>query len=174
MNIVTLVIMVLTGLLFCFFGFRWNKILVSLCGGVCGYTLTNYFLSAVITDPAILVGLSIIVAVAVAAISYSLYKLGIFLIGFIIIGFLAVTVIPWEIWNLVGGLILGLVGGYLGVKFYKYGVIIYTSIIGAGQILGAVAEYFKINEQISFILALILMLVGICFQVTNNRGKKAE
>ncbi len=164
-NIITIVIALAT----CFFGYKLNKILISLFGLIIGFNLGVTYLPNLLTDQTIIYIISTIIAIAVGIISYKLYLIGVFLLctltAFILSGNLNLS----ENLQIIVSVVIGIVAGILGVKFTRPIMIISTSLAGASALIENLLTLFNFqNNTVEIILFIIITILGIMYQFKQN------
>lgn len=141
MPFVTGLLLLIVGLLTCFFGKRLYRIILALSGFVVGYFATSGALLGQSEIVVILV--SVVVGLVLAAIFWSLYKFAYVLFGLFLglaLGALIVNALNLE--NLLGTIILvvlALVGAGIGNIFGDLMIRLSTAFAGATQAVGGLA-----------------------------------
>ena len=166
------IISLIIGLLFCFFGYRIQKVVISLVWFIIGYRLANFIAPNFIGDQTTILIISIVVGLILLSIGYKLEKLAIF----ITVSYLVYTTIaPYiGLLNQSSNISLliqagaSLIIGALSVIYIKYILIFITSIAGANLITEIIPTFISLNSTIILIIFIVLSLLGILFQFKNN------
>jgi len=196
--IIALVVNLVVGIVFCFFGNRWLKAIVAVYGFVLGFLVANSVLPMFtsISDLAtILISLGIGVIGALLFVFF-LYA-GVFFIGFgagvllclLIIDVFGLNVLDWYIY--VPTVIIGCILGALTLNKRRIFLSIFTAYIGASalaifvyslvngidaQILTSYsdpAKMFGIYSSTEYLIALaVLFVAGLVIQLTLTSAKK--
>lgn len=184
------------GLLDCFFGFKIFKIMLAVIGGLAGVVAGQAAAVALgLGQTGTLVGM-IAGGLIGAGLAYLLYLGAVFISGFAF--GLALSVLLLSHFNqmvaLLGGLVLGLVGGFLAVKLQRVLIILSTGLLGAFRTIVALsyfthrmdwAYYLRQPAQVSVLLEnntwmfpsiLALAVVGVIaqFELGGPGGAKKE
>lgn len=184
------------GLLDCFFGFRIFKIMLAVIGGLAGVVAGQAAGVALGLGQAGAIAGMITGGLLGAGLAYLLYLAAVFVSGF---GFgLALGILLLSHFNhmvaLLGGVVLGLVGGFLAVKLQRVLIILSTGLLGAFRTIVALsyftsrmdwAFYLRKPEQIPALIEnntwmfpsiLALAVVGVIaqFELGGTGGAKKE
>ena len=163
-----LVIQVFLGILFCLFGLKFQKTIIALIGCVIGYLIGDYLVTLFTITGGLDIVLRFGLALVVGAISFSLFEALISIIA----GFSIFTVVGdmfQGVWyGFVLGIVLGIIGGLLVNKFYKLGIILFTSFVGSHLITDGVASSFAFPSIYIFIAVFV---VSVIIQVSTNKVK---
>lgn len=154
------IVLIVIGFVVLFYGYKLNKLVISLSGFVFGYQLMQNFLLNFQLTPLLSILFSVLAGVCVGLLSFKVYLLGIFLTCFVLIFAICFLFIPDSTISLVSGIALGIVIGLLGVKFTKPIMIISTSFSGAFLIVRHVLSLFSINYFVLFVLISFLFAFG--------------
>lgn len=157
------------GILICLFGLKFQKFIIAIIGCVVGFTLGNIIINLIGVDNQ---SLSLVIkfglALVVGACSFSLFEsLIAILVGagiFILISDMIGTV--W--YSYLVGAIFGIIGGGLVSKYYKLGVVIFTSFVGAYLVTNGVCNY--LNYSYLMILG-VVFIISLLFQFLTNKIK---
>lgn len=196
--IIALIVYILVGAVFCFFGNKWLKVILAVYGFIVGFLLANTLLPMFTSLGGVEVLLiSLGVGVVGALLFVLLLYVGIFFIGFgagILLGLLFVDVFALNIYEwyvFVPVLIVACILGSLTLNNRRIFVSIFTSYIGASML--AVAVYsiiYGINldmlisygnvkavggmyMSMAYLIALVVLFVaGIVVQLTLTSKKK--
>lgn len=161
LNIIAVCVCFAAGVVFCFFGNRWLKVILAIYGFIVGFIVGQALLSSLtgLTGLELLL-CSVGVGVVVGLLFVLLLYLGIFLIGFgggVLLGLLiadifSLNILDWYVY--VAILVLGCILGALTLNLRRIFISIFTSFIGASLLaLGVyhltsgstvkMIEYFK-------------------------------
>lgn len=165
-------IILIAGVLLCFFGFKIQKMLITIAWFLIGYNLVGYIngLVNIISDGTILVIACIVVGLLLAGVGYKLEKIALF----IAVAYLAFTsigsYIPIEdarIALLIQGA-AALVIGALSTLFIKPILIGVSSIAGGAILKDYVPLFITIPTNILSILVLVVVIAGVVFQIKTS------
>lgn len=148
------IIMVIGAIIIGFYGFNFNRAIITLFGFVLGFQLGMFSNNQLI---------SIIMAIVLGFMAYKLYLFGIFLLcgltGYILCGDFGLS------YQVMLGIIVGVVVGIIGVKFTKPVIIISTSVFGAFLLVDTIFGIFNYNNYlISNIISIIMMVFCMMYQ----------
>jgi hypothetical protein len=138
LNILAICVCFAGGIVFCFFGNRWLKIILAAYGFIAGFAAGHALLmnfTALSGTELILCSLG--AGAALATLLVLLLYLGIFLIGFgggVFLGLLAADVLNISIWDpylYISILVVGCILGALTLNLRRIFISIFTSFIGA-------------------------------------------
>jgi len=199
LNILTICFCLAAGIVFCFFGNRWLKIILAIYGFIAGfaagYALFTTFTSLSGTELILCcLGAGALLAVLLVLLLY----LGIFLIGFgggAALGLLVADILSLNLWDpyvFIAILVLGCILGALTLNLRHIFISIFTSFIGASflalgiyhlaaggsaQILDYFRDTMKLHEAYTSTIYLAslaaLFFVGLAVQLTITSKKKA-
>ena len=192
MPFLTGLVLLVIGLLACFFGKRLYRIILALSGLVVGY----YVAWGVVVDQTSLIVVvgSVVVGLIVAAVFWSLYKFAYVLFG-LFLG-LALAALVGKAFNLDGVVlvvivvVLGLIGAVIGNMLGDLMIRLSTAFAGATQAVGGVAALGaavgislplvdpthgaiypdSIAGVFTIVLVGVLGAVGYFYQTQNDRG----
>jgi hypothetical protein len=153
----------LVGVVLCFFGSRWAKVIVAIYGFAAGFILAYSLLPMVaptLNDMLVLF-ISLGVGIVVALIFVLLFYVGIFFVGFgagialsmLIVGVLnswwqlGLTMATWYVY--VPALIIGCILGSLTLNHRRIFLSIFTSFIGASALAQVVDQLFRLKEGLA-------------------------
>lgn len=163
-----LTLQVIIGILCCLFGLKFQKAIIVLIGFVIGYLIGDYLVTLFAASGGLDIVLRYGLALVVAVISFSIFEA---LIS-IVVGFSIFTIVGDMfngIWyGLVLGVLLGIIGGLLVKKFYKFGIILFTSFVGSHLITDGIQA--NINFP-SIIIFGIIFAVSVAVQISTNKVK---
>lgn len=163
---VLLFVGLIIGIICCLFGLKFQKLILSLVGLALGFNAGIYLVDMF----SLTGGLEIVVkfgsALVLGVLSFSLFES---LLAIVVAIGLFIIVSGLFDNNLLGyivGAISGLIGGVLTHKFYKLGVIIFTSVSGAFLITNCLVNYVDYSYMIIFSA---IAIGTIIFQVFTNK-----
>ena len=173
-QMITMIVVVLVGLLLCFFGLKairvWAAVIGLVAGFLIGTTLTTTFFTWDRTT-ALIVGL--VIGVLLAAMSAWLYRVGIFIYVFLMVGSLLMALLRPQ--NLIFYLICLVVAVLVAVGALKWvmPITIIVTAIGGGWIAGFYVSYLlpPIAGIIQIMVSIALMIVGALVQFVMASGK---
>lgn len=157
------------GVLWCFFGYRFFKTLMTICGFVIG-AIIGYLIGALANDQTVAIVLGLIGGVGCAFLVHAVYNISVFLIGAFLGG------VAYQILGLLAaqqlhpilGVILLIAGGILALKIVKLAIVLGTAFSGSSNIVVGVILLLGSQYDVQHLLAfkaehsqLILMLFGI-------------
>jgi len=153
--IIALVINIIMGIIFCFFGNRWLKVIVAVYGFALGFMLA-YSLLPMFTSLSSLIVLLISLGAGIvfALLFVLLLYVGIFFIGFgagvilclLIVDVFNLNLFDWYVY--VPALIVACILGTLTINFRRIFVSIFTAFIGASALATAVYAFvYGISAQ---------------------------
>lgn len=156
-------LLVCIGILSLLFGYRLTKLFIFLIGFAIGTFVSDLFLDMPI---AILVGL------AVGAVCYALWYLGIFALG-ALLGLLIAAAL--DINNQVGVICIAILFGLLALAIRKFMIILSTSWFGACLVSNWIVGLMKLNDMaVSFGITILIAGIGVLCQYTVTSGKKTK
>lgn len=196
--IVALVLYIIFGVIFCFFGNKWLKVILAVYGFILGFLLTNTLLPMFTALGGLEVMLiSLGVGIVIALLFVLLMYAGLFFIGFgagVLLGLLIVdafglNIYEWYIYIPV--LIVGIILGFLTLNKRRIFVSIFTAFIGASMLstalfsiingikaetlvsYGNVEAVGAMYTSIVYLIALVVLFVaGIVVQLMVTSKKK--
>lgn len=196
--IIVLVVNLLIGIVFCFFGNRWLKLIVAVYGFLLGFMLAYTLLPMFASLSGILVlVISIGVGIVGALLFIFFLYLGIFFIGFgagvilslLIVEVLGINILDWYVYIPV--LIIGCILGSLTLNKRRIFIAIFTAFIGASMLAifiyqlinGATLNTIQIfnNEQamqqvytstVYLVSLAALFIIGLVVQLTMTSKKQ--
>ena len=163
-----LVVQLIIGIICCLFGLKFQKTIIAIIGCVIGYLIGDYIVTLFTITGGLDLVLRFGLALVVGVISFSLFEA---LIS-IVVGFSIFTVVAdifkglW--YGLVLGVLLGIIGGLLVKRFYKFGIVLFTSFVGSHLITDGVISYFNYPYAIIFG---IIFVVSVIIQMSTNKVK---
>ena len=157
--IIMLIVYLAIGIIFCFFGNRWIKVIIAVYGFVLGFLLASSILPAVTSlgDIAVLL-ISLGVGVVGAVLFVLFFYAGIFFVGFgggvllclLIIEVFSLNIFEWYVYIPV--LIAGCILGAITLNKRRIFVSIFTAFIGASA-LAQFVYHLTSNLQLSNLAA---------------------
>lgn len=142
LNIIALCVCLAAGIVFCFFGNRWLKVILAVYGFIVGFMAGHAILSSFTSLNGTELLLCSLGAGAVAAVLLVLLLyLGIFLIGFgggVFLGLLVADALNQSIWEpyvYISILVVGCILGALTLNMRRIFISIFTSFIGASLLV---------------------------------------
>lgn len=185
--------MLVLGVLYCFFGYRFFKVSLGIAGFVLGNLLVRYFAASFLEGQATLaIVISIVAGIILSLLFAFIYLVGVFAIGSCLGGLLglAVTVCAGVHPQLILLIVLAIVSGALALLLQKHVIIVATSLSGSGlAVVGGwqVARGVKpstivenpksLGREMYAVLGswLLLTLIGLVLQyrVTGKKGLAA-
>lgn len=167
---IAMIVSLICGLLVCLFGYKLNKILITIICAIFGYYLVTTFGSQIFNDETFKIIVSLIVALVFGYFGFKLYLVGVFLTCFFLVNAICYNFITDEMLEVVVGLLAGLVIGIIAVKFTRPIMIISTSF--SGSFMAADNLFNLLNftmPAILLITSIILAIIGIAFQFKNTQ-----
>ncbi len=164
------IILCLIYLAICFYGLKLKEVVLALCFAYIGYSISNIILTPFIENPSLLLVICIGVGLLLGLFSTKLYKFTSFMLCFLLTFLICDALIAHEILRYVLGIGLGLVMGYLGIKFLKTFIIILTSVCGSIRFVDELNTLVSLNSNIVLLLIMIaLAALGISYQFNTNK-----
>ncbi len=169
------IILIISGILLLFWGYRIKKIALMLIGVIfgisLGFYLGEYVFKATI-DITLILAISLGIVCALS--TFFLYFAMIFIIGVVIginLGFLIGYFLQLKmIYILIISIVLAIICGIISLKINKIMFIILTAYYG--YLLFRVGAYvinvFNINRIYEDILSLVMLIIGLIFQFSDN------
>ncbi len=198
--IIMLIVYLLIGIVFCFFGNRWIKIIIAVYGFVLGFLLASTLLPAVtsLSDIAVLL-ISLGAGVVGAVLFVLFFYAGIFFIGFgggvllclLLIEVFSLNIFDWYVYIPV--LIVGCILGSITLNKRRIFVSIFTAFIGASALaqfiyhltsnlqLTSLAAYYDqqtmfgaFSSTVYLITLAALFVAGLVIQLTVTSKKERQ
>ena len=155
----------------CFFGYKLQRVWITLAGFFIGLVLgflmgIGFGLDA---GPALLIGVAL--GVVLGLVAFKVYRVGIFLMGFTAVYSMFYSLIPLQWLGIVLGIAGGIAAGVLAVKFLRPVIILTTGVgygLSAGQML---LSLFHITSM-AVILPVggALALAGVIVQFSTTKA----
>ncbi len=165
------IIAIVIGLIFAYYGYRVQKILIILACFGFGYSLAGEVFTSLIADSKVLFLVQALVGCVCALLGLKIEKLAIFL-G---VSYLAYSAIGAYLPTISNDLIrimiqagIALVIGAVATMFIKEIFIVATAIYGAGLIQQYLPNLFTIPTLALTIITVIIAITGMIFQFKNN------
>ena len=157
------------GILICLFGLKFQKLVLALVGLVVGFALGNMLVNLFgVDNQALAIVLKFGLALVVGACSSSLFESLLAIAAGVSIFILVSDMIGAVWYSYLIGIIAGIIGGGIVGKFYKLGVVIFTSFAGAYLVTNGVQGYFEYSNVIIFG---VVFIVSVLFQCITNKIK---
>lgn len=139
------------GVICCLFGLKFQKTIIALIGCALGYSLGNFLVGLIgVTEVGLALVLRFGLALVLGAFSFTLFESLLALVVGVFI-FLTVTNMVGTIWySYVIGIVAGLIGASLTSKFYKLGVVLATSLVGAYLVANGVSGFINYSYYVIF------------------------
>ncbi len=166
------IIAIVIGIIFAYYGYRVQKILIIIACFGFGYTLAGELLSPLIADSKVLLLVEALLGCVCALIGLKIEKLAVFL-GVAYLAYSAVGAylppISSDIVRIMIQAGLALVIGALATMFLKEIVIIASAIYGAGLIQQYLPQIIpSISTLALTIITILIAITGIIFQFKSN------
>ena len=163
-----LLVQVIIGIICCLFGLKFQKTIIAIIGCVVGYLIGDYIVGLFAISGGLDIVLRFGLALVVGAVSFGIFEA---LIA-IIVGFSIFAVVGdmfSGVWyGFLVGILLGVIGGLLVSKFYKLGIILFTSFVGSHLIADGIVSYFTFP---AFYIFLAIFIISVIIQVSTNNVK---
>lgn len=161
-------VQIIIGVLCCLFGLKFQKVVVALIGCIAGFCIGGYLVGLFGITGGLDLVLKFGLAFVLGACSFGLFEVLISLV----VGF-CIFSITGDMFNGVWygfliGIVLGIIGGLLVKKYYKFGIILFTSFIGTHLIANNIISYFNFSYVLIFIL---IFAVSVIIQMSTNKIK---
>jgi hypothetical protein len=141
-----IIILLLIGVIYCFFGYKILKFVVGIFGFYSGFLLGNFLVNELIIDNSIIrLIVSIIIGIFFTKLFLSVKQLGIFMLG-AITGYLLCSIILVNLHNQIAVVITSsILSGIIAVIVHEFFIVFTTSIIGA-LIIGLCVKFFMFSD----------------------------
>lgn len=174
------VIMIAVSLLLCFLGYRITKLAVAIVGFSAGLSFGSFIGSKIGAGQAVTLILMLVIGIALALISFLLYKVGIFLMIFFLIfgiGAVIMAIVGAEGYAWLILLAAAILVGILGVVLIRPVVILTSGISGGLTAISGLVLLTGWNQEktalIVLIAGLVLGIIGVIvqFKTTKERAR---
>ena len=157
------------GIIICIFGLKFQKLVLAFVGLVVGFALGNIIVNTFgITEQALSIVIKFGLALVVGAFSSSIFESLLAIAAGVVI-FILVTDMIGAVWySYLIGIIVGIVGGGVVAKYYKLGVVIITSFVGAYLVTKGLQGYFDYSNLLIFG---VVFVGSVLFQGITNKIK---
>ena len=174
-----LAISLLLSLASCFFGYKLMKVWIAVAGFVLGFVLGDVVCALLKVESfGVFFLIGAVVGIALAIVSFKLYKVGIFLLGGVLGGGIATLVLgTQEWWHILVAVLIGLAVGALTVLASKPVVILASSISGGLSALRSAGALFTLSTLTGNASTIILWggaalaVAGVVVQFITNKKK---
>ncbi|MFA5480647.1 MAG: DUF4203 domain-containing protein [Candidatus Muiribacteriota bacterium] len=162
------------GLLQCFKGYKFFKIILALTGFLAAGLIAGNFV--LISTTSFILGLIafFVAGLFAAFFAVSFYFFGIFIFGasagFLLTFILSLFMSPPIAVGL--GVIVAFIGGIMAVKFQKLIIIIATSFSGAALTVNSFSYFHSTTETIIFFNYILIALLGIIVQLKDKKSSQ--
>jgi len=164
------IIMLLTGILLCFCGFKFQKLLITIAWFLIGYNLANLVCIYFLTDSNIIIIVSLVVGILLAGVGYRLEKLALFIaVSYLLFRSIGsyIPIADSRLSLIVKG-VVSLIGGALSTLFIKPILIGVSSLAGASIIKEYLPQLITIPTNVLSIGVLVILVLGIIFQIKTS------
>nr|WP_162990776.1 DUF4203 domain-containing protein [Maliibacterium massiliense] len=161
LTLFSLIITLLCGALFGFFGYRFLRISMSVSAFISFASLNTYVRDWVDMPAFLYIIVTIALGLLGAFLAFKLFKFGVFVLCGAAGGMIGAMWLSNTLWIIV----LALSCGILGLCLMKPIIVLVTSGAGAAAIAGGIATYFhlgNVTAHISWLMALAVVLFVIC------------
>ena len=167
---ITAIIFIIIGLVLCFYGYKIQKLVITLAWFAIGYTIAGYIAGNFIEAQTTLLIIQIVAGVILGSLGFKLEKLALLI------------AVAYLTYNSIGGYITGFTGnmklavqlgvsvlvGILSTLFLKPILICITSIAGASLVRDYVPTLVTLQPNIITIGFIVIAAFGILFQLKTN------
>lgn len=169
-NITTLIISVIIALISALFGYKLHKLVITLCWFIVGFIIAGTITANFTETMPIILSVSAVVGILTGFLGLKIEKAGVFILCFVSVFLFSYTYFDQEILKWGIGVLGGIIGGIIGIKFFKPTIIFFTSFQGAFLIVNTLLPYFKIENQIiTLVSGAIVTIFAIYFQFKTNK-----
>jgi hypothetical protein len=192
-GIIAGLVLFLLGILNCFFGYKFFKVLLGVAGFIIGGYICGRIAYAINPTESFAIAVGVIGGIIIAVTAFIFYYAGIFLAGALLGLTVAVSLkLDFDnITNLALILVLVISGGILAVIFQKFMIIISTSFSGAFFVINSIFytynfftgkhydlekhfAYIKTNNNLYLVIILISVILGIAGIIFQYRTDEEE
>ena len=166
------ILLIVVGALLALFGYKIQKLTLSLVCFLLGYTISNAICPHFITDSTIITIVNIVVGIIIASLGFKIEKLAVsatvaYLVYTSIASFAGI--IPFELTETIKA-VIALICGIASLLLIRPILIIVTSLGGASILLNGVSTYITIpNEYYLIVLIVVFALCALIQFKTNKR-----
>ena len=166
------IIAVIIGIIFAYYGYRVQKILIILACFGFGYTLGGEIFANLIADGKVLILVQALIGFVCALIGLKIEKLALFL-GVAYLAYSAVgsylPAISSDILRIVIQAAVAIIVGALAIMFMKEIIIIASALYGAGLVYQYLPQIFtSIPTMAVLVISIVIAVSGILFQFKNS------
>ncbi len=155
-----------------FFGLKLNKIIIVVLAIILGYNLGNYLGEICFRSELVSIILSLSFGIIFAALSMGLYKIGVFFLCFTLTTAIIYTNVDIELIKTTLGPIIGIIVGFLAIKYTESLIIIITSISGSLLFTQTISQMFNLpNELIKLAIFIIMIIITLRYQFDGEPQK---
>ncbi len=174
------VIIIAVSLLLCFLGYRITKLTVAIVGFSAGLSFGSFIGSKIGAGDVVTLILMLVIGIALALISFILYKVGIFLMIFFIvfaIGALIMAIVGTEAYAWLILLAAAVLAGILGVILIRPMVILTSGLSGGLTAISTLVFLTGWQQKFTFVVVLaaglVLGILGVIvqFKTTKERAR---
>ena len=163
---------IILGIVFAYYGYSLQKILVILACFGFGYTLAGEVLARYIADEKILMLVKALVGCVVALLGLRVEKLAVFL-GVAYLAYSAIgaylPAIPNEVIRVIIQLGLAIIVGGFATAFMKELIIIFSALYGAGLIQQYLPNLIaNLSKPILTVITILIAITGMIYQFRKN------
>lgn len=174
-DIIMLIITVVLAAICAFFGYKFHKLLITLCWFAIGSLLVGTILGNFINNSSIVYIIAIVTGILIGFLGTRIEKAGVFAICFLSVLLVSYIYVDQEILKWIIGIAGGIIGGILGIKFLKATIICFTAFTGSQLAINSILKYFKFeNKTISIIALVVVTLIAIYYQYHTNKKAKED
>lgn len=166
------ILLIVVGALFALFGYKIQKLTLTLVCFLLGYTISNAICPNFISDTLIITIINIVVGLIIAALGFKIEKLAVSAT----VSYLVYTslntyagIIPIEL-DFIAKSIISLVCGMASLLLIKPILILVTSIGGVSILLSGLTTYITIPNDIYMIV--VLVAIGLCAIIQFKTNKR--
>ena len=170
LNSIHPIILIVVGSVISLFGYKIQKLVLTLGCFALGYTISSNICPNFITDSTTIIIVNIIAGIIIASLGYKIEKLAVAgTVAYLVYTSLTTYagIIPYEMTNVIK-LIASLVCGIIALLLIKPILIITTSIGGISILLNGLVTYITIPSNIYFIVLICAILLSTIIQFKTN------
>ncbi|MDD3219983.1 MAG: DUF4203 domain-containing protein [Lachnospiraceae bacterium] len=178
-NIIVPIVVIVMGLLNCFFGYRLMRFWVGIMGFVAGYLICFLILSQFSLNTWVVSLVPLIPGILLIFIAYQIYEVGIFILCATLTFCYSYGLVDRfpkaKVYIIIGGVILAVILGLLAVKFMKPAIIFTTALSGAGNIIAQLMKWIDYdNHVVILIAAIVLGILGMVVQAITTKDYNVD